>query len=217
MNPIWQREQAYRRRLYMLTPIAAVLMTLLFLTSDRIPYREIEKRVGWEGEMRLLPEITMISDSENEQTQLHQHRVDAMTSVDLEITEGGDIPVNPKTPEQKREDDPVEVALEDFDVRTMQAARDVSYSEDYVILRMVEPDYPPEELKLGIEGNVTVELLVNENGRVETATVLSSLGPESFEEASLVAVRQFVFQPPVENGQRTSMWIKFLIKFRIFS
>lgn len=217
MNPIWQREQAYRRRLFILTPVAAVLMTLLFVTSDRIPYRELEKKVGWEGEMRLLPEITIISDTDDEQTQVRQHRVDAMTSVDLDIAEGGNIPVAPETPEQKQEEEPVEVAFEDYDVRTMQAAREVSYSEDYVILRMVEPDYPPEELALGIEGNVTVELLVNENGRVESASVLSSIGPESFEVASLVAVRQFVFQPPVENGQRTSMWIKFLIKFRIFS
>jgi TonB family protein len=60
-------------------------------------------------------------------------------------------------------------------------------------------------------------LLVNEEGRVERATVLSSLGPESFETASLDAVRQFLFRPPVRNGEPTSMWIKFRIKFRIFS
>jgi TonB family protein len=50
---------------------------------------------------------------------------------------------------------------------------------------------------------------------VEKATVLSSLGPVSFQDSALDAVQQFVFQPPVENGKATSMWIKFLIKFRI--
>jgi TonB family protein len=82
---------------------------------------------------------------------------------------------------------------------------------------MVEPKYPIYELENGIEGSVTVELFVNENGAVEMASVVSSIGPESFEESSLEAVRQFLFQPPIRDGQPTSMWIKFLIKFRIFN
>lgn len=213
---IWQREQAYRRRLYILTPVAAVLMTLLFLTSDRIPYREIEKRVGWEGEMRLMPEITIVPDHQEETSVERQHRIDAMTSVDLDLADGSDIPVSPDPVKDREDEEQVKVALDEYDVRTVQAARDASYSEDYVILRMVEPVYPPQELESGVEGNVTVELFINENGLVEKATILSALGPKSFQAASLDAVRQFVFQPPVRAGKPTSMWIKFRIKFRIF-
>jgi TonB family protein len=217
MDSIWQREQAYRRRLYILTPVAAVLVTLLFFTSDRIPYREIEQRVGWEGEMRILPEITIITENDDESSFERQFRVDAMTSVNLDLAETGDVAASKTPVEEKPKDDEVQVATEDYDVRTVQRAREVSYSEDYVILQMVEPEYPPEELAMGIESNVTVELFVNERGRVVSATVLSSDGRASFEDASLDAVRQFVFQPPVREGHRTSMWIKFRIKFRIFS
>jgi TonB family protein len=46
-------------------------------------------------------------------------------------------------------------------------------------------------------------------------TTLSTVGPVSFEQSALDAVRQFLFQPPTENGQPTSMWVRFLIKFRI--
>lgn len=214
---IWQREQAYRRRLYILTPIAAVLMTTLFLVSDRIPFRQIERRVGWEGEIHLLPEITIIPDDDDVVSEDRQQRLDVMTSVNLDLTENGDLPRSAEHDAERPDDaEDVKVALDEYDVRTVQAARDVSYSQDYVILKMVEPTYPPEELREGVEGNVTVQLFVNEKGRVERVSVLSAIGPESFELASLDAVRQFVFQPPVQNGKPTSMWIKFLIKFRIF-
>jgi TonB family protein len=213
----WQREQSYRRRLYYLTPVAVVLMTLLFLTYDRIPFREFEKQVGWKGELRLMPEITIIPDNKDIVNIERQRRIDAMTSVDLELTEGNELP-RPSVRDVKKqtEKEKLDVSeLEDFDIRTVQTSHDVPYSEDYVILKMTEPVYPKEELEKGIEGSVTVELFVNEYGRVEKATVLSSLGPVSFQDSALDAVQQFVFQPPVENGKATSMWIKFLIKFRI--
>ena len=81
---------------------------------------------------------------------------------------------------------------------------------------MVQPEYPIYELTNGIEGSVTVEMFVNENGRVEMASVVSSIGPEAFEKSSVKAVKQFVFQPPRKGDESTSMWIKFLIKFRIY-
>jgi TonB family protein len=216
---IWQREQAYRRRLYYLTPVAAVLMTLLFITSDRIPYRDIEKHVGWQGEMRLLPEITIIPDNQDITSEERERRLNTMTSVNLDLAEvPNEEDVSERDVDEMADEEEIEIAdLDEFDVRTLQSAREVPYSEDYVILRMIEPDYPPKELKEGIEGNVTVELFVNEQGRVEAATVLSAVGPRSFQDASLDAVRQFMFQPPTEDGRPQSMWIKFRIKFRIFS
>lgn len=215
---IWQREQAYRRRLYLLTPVAAVLMTLLFITSDRIPYREIEKHVGWQGELRVLPEITIIPDNQELTSEERNVKLSTMTSVDLDLVEASDLPeTSERDSEQETPREDLDISeFDEYDVHTVQQAREVPYSQDYVILRMVEPDYPPKELKEGIEGSVTVELFINENGRVERATVLSAVGPRSFQDASLDAARQFVFQPPIREGKRTSMWIKFLIKFRIF-
>lgn len=90
-----------------------------------------------------------------------------------------------------------------------------AYSETYVILRAVKPAYPEHERERSIEGAVTVELLVDTEGNVAHADVLELVGPESFSKAALDAVRQFEFQPPVENGEASTMWIKFVIKFRI--
>jgi periplasmic protein TonB len=92
-----------------------------------------------------------------------------------------------------------------------------AYSQTYIILRAVKPLYPEHERERSIEGAVTVELLVDTEGNVAHADVLELVGPESFSKAALDAVRQFEFQPPVENGEATTMWIKFVIKFRINS
>jgi protein TonB len=89
------------------------------------------------------------------------------------------------------------------------------YSESYVILREVRPTYPQHEKERNIEGSVTVEVLVDTMGNVAHADVLEVVGPDSFGKAALEAVRQFEFQPPVENGEASTMWIKFDIKFRI--
>jgi len=100
-------------------------------------------------------------------------------------------------------------------VRHYPAHTEVPYSEDYVILHMIKPDYPPRELSDGIEGDVTLELLVDDAGLVEDVWVLLASGPRSFEQSSLDAVRQFRFKPPIVDGKPTQMWIRFQIRFRI--
>jgi protein TonB len=90
-----------------------------------------------------------------------------------------------------------------------------SYAETYVILRAINPTYPQHERDRGIEGSVTVELLVDQFGMVAQATALNLVGPVSFQDAALDAVRQFEFQPPVIDGEPSTMWIKFIIKFRM--
>jgi periplasmic protein TonB len=91
------------------------------------------------------------------------------------------------------------------------------YTENYVLLNSVKPVYPQHERDLGIEGSVTVELLVDTVGNVAHADVLQLVGPESFSRAVLDAVRQFTFQPPVENGEPSTMWIKFVYTFHMNS
>jgi TonB family protein len=216
---LWQREHAYRRRLCIVTPIAAVVVAFLFLGSDRFSFQEIEQQIGWKGELRLMPEITIIPDDDESNITEQERQLVTMATVDLDLPEGEDI----DSPEFANVDRPDEVEQLDyaewdrFKIRTIEQHRDVPYSEDYVIIKMVEPEYPEAEMKAGIEGNVLVELLVGDDGRVVDAAVLSRAGPKSFADASLEAVRQFVFQPPVERGKPTTMWIKFVIRFRMFS
>jgi TonB family protein len=187
----WDRERAYHKRLLRIVPVALVIVLILFVTSDQVSVRELEKHVGFKGAMQLLPEISIIPDDNPFTSDL----------VEEELPEEPDFP---------------ELLFDDFEVATRKSHSDVPYSETYIILKMVQPEYPFYELENGIEGSVTVELFVNEDGIVEMASILSSIGPKSFGESSLKAVRQFVFQPPMRGDEPTSMWIKFLIKFRIY-
>ena len=212
-----EKQAAYRRRLVVVIPIAAVLVGLLFVTSDVVPYSEIERRFGWEGATRILPNITILPDNDPYEDTRRNSRLAAMASLNVDLineradSEGGaSEPVKPEVP------DPV--TLPEFDVtdiRHFPAHTDISYSDDYVILHMVQPEYPPFELLQGIEGDVTVELLVDEEGRVENAWILAALGPKSFETASLEAVLQFRFRPPTVNGKPVPMWIRFQVRFRL--
>lgn len=214
----WERDKAYHRRLLRITPIAALIVLLLFITSDQVSMTELEKHVGYKGEMKLLPEISIIPD-EDPFTSVDRHSsLKLMTNMDLDIVEGPEFEKADRVEEEPVDEAELpEVELDDFEIATRTKKRDVPYSETYIILKMVQPEYPVYELENGIEGSVTVEMFVNEAGVVEMASVLSSIGPKSFEEASLDAVKQFVFQPPMVGDEPTSMWIKFLIKFRIYN
>lgn len=212
------KQHDYRKRLLIVSPFAVILVALIFITSDVVPYTEIERRFGWEGEMQVLPEITIIPDKSLYEDMLQMSRLQsAPTDADpLEETgpnEGSEKPDVPPVEEERE----IAPEINQDILRHYPAHTDVSYSEDYVILYMVQPKYPPVELLDGIEGDVTVEILVNEDGLVENAWIVMTLGPRSFEEASLAAIRQFRFKPPVENGRPVPMWIRFQIRFRIYS
>lgn len=214
----WEREASYRRRLIIAVPIAACIVACLFLTSDQVSFEDVEKVIGWKGELQIMPEITIIPDEDTDVSQNHERRLETMATIDLDLTEGEGYDAAQLINSKRKE----ETEILDYDewdeyiIRTIQSSHDVPYSDEYVLLKMIEPTYPPSELKAGIEGNVTVELFVNDVGKVEKAIVLSANGPKSFQDATLEAVYQFEFQPPIEDGQPSTMWVKFKVKFRIF-
>jgi len=214
-----QKEHNYRRRILVITPIACVLVALLFLSSDVVPVKPLDPKLGWEGPVQLLPEITIIPDKEVQEENREESILQTMASMDIELiediadAEGGQNELV-KEAERVEEDTP---ELDLTDVRHIPKHTDVPFTDNYVILHMVQPEYPPREMLAGIEGDVMVEILVNEQGLVENAWILLADGPQSFEDASLNAVKQFRFKPPTENGKPIPMWIRFQVRFRLLS
>jgi len=212
---ISERNRLHRRKLLYISPISLVVIFLLFISSDYVPYREMQDNLGWKGEMLVLPEITILPDHDPFESFTEKRTTRPLTSLKLNIitetgrAEGG-------TTREHEEKDIIPLPQNGFDdISTRPTHSDIPYSEDYIILKMVNPVYPTEELLNGIEGEVTLEILVNESGNVENAWVLSLLGPKSFEHASLDFVKQFRFQPPIMNGAPTPMSIRFQITFKI--
>lgn len=69
-----------------------------------------------------------------------------------------------------------------------------------VLKKFVEIMYPPELAKEGVSGIVTVDLLVNENGRVDSLSVIK--GVHSLLDSLVAdAVKGFLFEPAVAQGE----------------
>jgi len=65
------------------------------------------------------------------------------------------------------------------------------------------PVYPTEARQLGLKGEVLVDFIVDESGRVKTARVVQSTDRQ-FEEPTLRAVQHWRFQPGKKNGRPVS-------------
>jgi TonB family protein len=212
------KEQIYRKRLLIVAPIAVLAIALLFITSDMVPPTVLDKTFGWKGALQVLPDITIVPGSESFESFPRERQLRTMSSINFDVIEEKSEAEAGQKDNIYRDEPEIPIPPEEgLDVvRTYEAHTSVPYSEDYVILNMTQPEYPVRELLDGVEGDVTVELLINEKGKVEKAWVLSAIGPKSFEKSSLKAVEKYVFEPPKENGLPTSMWIRFHIKFRIY-
>lgn len=84
------------------------------------------------------------------------------------------------------------------------------------LINVVEPEYPPAAIQAGIEGEVTLEAVVGEDGRVKEVRVTKSLDAALGLDASAVAaVRQWRFGSPTINGQRVSVVVSARVTFHL--
>ncbi|WP_142453102.1 energy transducer TonB [Gracilimonas mengyeensis] len=74
--------------------------------------------------------------------------------------------------------------------------------------------YPEMARRAGIEGRVTVQFIVNEEGEVENPRVVRGIGGGCDEEA-LKAVRQAEFEPGMQRGRPVRVQYSLSINFRL--
>jgi periplasmic protein TonB len=77
----------------------------------------------------------------------------------------------------------------------------------------VAPIYPPAAQQARIDGAVTIEALIGEDGKVRNATVLR--GKPMLSEAALAAVRQWVFTPTRLNGEPVAVIMTVTVVFSL--
>lgn len=88
------------------------------------------------------------------------------------------------------------------------------YDKPPRLIRQVKPTYPREAFAKKIEGVVIVELLIDANGRIAGARVTQSV--PLLDEAALVSVRQWLFEPAVKQGRPVATLAYAPISFRIY-
>jgi protein TonB len=98
------------------------------------------------------------------------------------------------------------------------AARDLVMTEAAVDvpprpLARQAPPYPPRARAKGLEGAVTLNLLVGANGEVLDVRVLDASPPGVFEDAAVATVRSWRFQPALYRGQQVKVWARQVLRF----
>lgn len=92
---------------------------------------------------------------------------------------------------------------------------DISQLDQKPVLRVpVQPAYPYEMSLAGINGNVTVEFIINTNGDVTQAQIVRSSHRE-FEEPARQAVLKWKFKPGRRGGRAVNVRASQLIEFNL--
>ena len=75
--------------------------------------------------------------------------------------------------------------------------------------------YPEHARRLGIQGTVTINVLVSEKGDVADAKILQGIkNAVGFDQAALQAVRKWKFEPATVKGIKVKVWIPVAIEFK---
>ncbi len=86
---------------------------------------------------------------------------------------------------------------------------------EIIIESQVPPEYPPAALKARFSGAVTLHVEVLSDGSVGSVEVIDSSSPNvGFEEAAVMAVRRWRFEPATRDGVPVDAKIKFRLTFR---
>jgi TonB family protein len=75
----------------------------------------------------------------------------------------------------------------------------------------VDPIYPPEAAAQNVRGAVIVEARIEPDGRVSRVRVLNSI--PLLDQAALDAVRQWLFEPPMIDGQPVPIIMMLTVPF----
>jgi len=87
------------------------------------------------------------------------------------------------------------------------------YDEAPKMLSTMKVDYPKEAKKNGIDGTVTVSVLISKTGLVEEAEIVDGI-PE-LNESAIKAVKKVKFKPGKHKGKPVNVWMDIPVQYKI--
>ena len=90
----------------------------------------------------------------------------------------------------------------------------MDYDEGPKIITMARPVYPQEAFVKKIEGQVTLEILIDSTGRVVRARVKQSI--PVLNQAAIDCVMKWQFKPAIKHGRPVATMANAPVTFRIF-
>ncbi len=82
-----------------------------------------------------------------------------------------------------------------------------------VLLEERKPNYPEKARLKGLEGTVTLHLLVTETGDVKWAKVVRSSGYPILDSAAVEYGKTLKFKPATKRGKPVSVWLSWIVKY----
>ena len=76
-----------------------------------------------------------------------------------------------------------------------------------------QPDYPPSERRAGVEGNVTVRVLIGTDGRVKAVEQVRSISDAFFAATKRQALSRWRFKPATRDGIPYESWRQMTVRF----
>ncbi len=217
------RAGAWKRMLGAVALAVAALAAFVIFGPTEKDIKERFEYYGVRDEMRIMSEIS-IDDGRDNLHQIPQSLRVPPPPAMLEIEEDKPDPKGSEVMPEENEADPNMI-----DVNTRNPLENSEFSEEYqvemalpmqanrdfFIVHLVRPDYPlsaSEAERRTPVIVVKVGVFVNAAGDVSEAMILSSNGSRVFDDAVLVAVREWKFSWLVEPG--AGRWLQFPVNFK---
>ncbi len=81
------------------------------------------------------------------------------------------------------------------------------------LIHSVDPEYPEEAAKAGVEGTVIIEARADEKGNVDAVRILRSV--PALDDAAVAAVKKWKYEPMTINGKPVKVLFTVTVKFRL--
>lgn len=82
-----------------------------------------------------------------------------------------------------------------------------------LLIKRVQPEYPPLARVAGIQGNVVLKVLIGKDGRIKELTLVS--GPPMLAPASVKAVEKWEYKPYLLNGEPVEVETRTTVVFQL--
>lgn len=217
IQPYFLELSRFERRVSALTGVVAVgLAALLYLTHRAAPHTLEAKRFGFEGPEQLVARIELETHGP-----VNSPGNSTIAYVIPEQRRGGARAHGSKRPDAEpvpahRVRGPGE---DDLDLlaraRLLALNAPVVRSEDLVIERLVQPEYPEEAREKNVEGVVELVALVDTTGDVREVQIVGGTHDASLERAASTAVLSCRYRPYRIGDEATRVWAAFRIAFTL--
>jgi protein TonB len=101
-------------------------------------------------------------------------------------------------------------------VRARESSQELARETMPVVLSEVKPDYTPEAKKQGIQGNVELSVVVNDDGTVGEVKVSKSLDDKyGLDEQAMIAMKKWRFRPGTKDGKPVAVRVTVEMSFKL--